>query len=63
MLQLLGMVAGPAGAAWVGVKVAVNGLRADVREIKKDVKDLNGLAAKHGERIATLEAREDYEND
>ena len=42
-------------AAWGGIKVGMNGLRDDVKEIKHDVKVLGETDARHGERIARLE--------
>lgn len=58
LFQIVAVVLGPAGAAYVGVRTAVNGMRADVKEIKGDVKELRGDVAKHGERLAVLETRE-----
>ena len=55
-LQAIAIILGPAGAAWLGVKISVNGMRADVREIKADVKEVRGVQVEHGERLATLEA-------
>lgn len=56
-LALAGIVFGPAGAAWLGVKLSVNGMREDVREIKGDVKELRGEVGKHGERLVKLETK------
>jgi hypothetical protein len=58
MWQAVAVIVGPAGAAWIGVKVAVNGMREDVREIKGDVKDLRVTVNQHGERLAVLDSRE-----
>lgn len=57
-LQMIATIVGPFGAAWIGVKTAVNGMRDDVREIKDDVKDMRKDVTDHGERIAVLEASE-----
>lgn len=57
ILGALGLFGGPAGAAWVGVKVAVNGMREDIREIKVDVKDLRNGHSDNRERIVALETR------
>lgn len=35
-----------------GLKVALNGMREDVREIKGDVKEVKRTQAEHGERLA-----------
>ena len=55
--QVLTLVFGPAGAAWLGVKVSLNGARADIREIKSDVKDLHTEVSRHSERLAVVEDR------
>ena len=57
MLQLAAMVLAPGGAAWVGVRVSVNGMREDIKGIKRDVSETRKDLSKHGERIATLEAK------
>jgi len=53
------MIAGPTGAAWVGVKVALNGTRAKVKEISKDVADIKEMYIKHSidveHRLTALE--------
>lgn len=36
VIVLLAMVLGPSGAAWVGVKVGLNGLRSSVRQLRED---------------------------
>lgn len=56
MWQAIAVILGPAGAAFVGVKVAVNGMREDVREIKGDVKDMRKHVAEHETRLTVLEA-------
>ena len=56
MWQAIAVILGPAGAAFVGVKVAVNGMREDVREIKGDVKDMRKDVAAHETRLTVLEA-------
>ena len=53
--QLLTVILGPTGGAWMGVKMSLNGMKA--RQQAMDGK-LDGLArgqAKHGERLARLE--------
>ena len=39
--QLLALVLGPSGAAWVGVKMALNGTREQVKDLKGDIKALS----------------------
>lgn len=45
-----------AGAAWMAVKSALNGTRADVREIKGDLKTLITSDADQNERLVAIEA-------
>ena len=42
-------------AAWGGVKASLNGARADIREIKQDVKGIATTQAEQSTRIAVLE--------
>ena len=53
--QILALVVGPAGASWVGVKVALNGARADIREIKDDMRTLHTKVDQHHTRLAVIE--------
>lgn len=58
------LIAGPGGAAWVAVRVSLNGARGDIRDIKTTV---HGLADKQtqtsidvarlDERVSNLEDR------
>jgi hypothetical protein len=57
LLLAAGVILGPSGAAFVGVRVALNGVKEDVKEIKKHVREINGTVALHGEKIAVLEER------
>ena len=57
VLTILGLIAGPGGAAWVAVRVGLNGARKDIGEIKSDVK---GLMEGQGEvktKCAVMETR------
>lgn len=58
-LQLLLMVLGPPGAAYVGVKVSLNGMKEQVKRIDDNVTSLLKDSAKKGERLAVLESRMD----
>lgn len=51
-LKLLATVA----AVFGGMKVSINGMRADVSEIKGTVAKIDEKVGAHGERIARLEA-------
>lgn len=44
------------GGAWAVLKMSVNGMRGDVREIKGDVKKLVESDSKQNERIGVAEA-------
>jgi len=57
IVQWVAMIAGPTGAAYVGVKAAVNGMRSDVTEIKADVKELRNGQSRNRERIVAVETR------
>lgn len=39
VIVMLILVLGPGGAAWVGTKVAVNGLRDNFRDFRKEVRE------------------------
>ena len=61
-MQVMALVLGPTGGAWLGVKAALNGLRAgqaDLRvgqkEIREDVLKLHDKIDDHSKRIAVLE--------
>ena len=54
------MFAGPTGAAWIGVKVALNGTRAKVKEINTKVDNIEAMLLKQSvdyeHRFTLLEA-------
>lgn len=56
-IALLIMVFGPAGAAWVGVKVALNGLKSKVNDLSGAVEKLNQTILCYEHRISRLEAK------
>lgn len=45
------------GAAWGGVKHSLNGMRASVKRIETKVDKIDETQGVHGERLASLEAR------
>ena len=57
LLLAAGLILGPSGAAAVSVRMALNGMKQDVKEIKKHVREINGTTREHGEKIAVLEER------
>jgi hypothetical protein len=59
LIQLAILIFGPTGAAFVGVKLTLNGTREDVREIKADVKALGGTVTGLDKRVTVIEDRAD----
>lgn len=57
VVALLAMVAGPGGAAWIAVKVSLNGARQDIRDIKASVGSLNEKQSATAVSVARLEER------
>ncbi len=57
-MQMLAMILGPTGAAFVGVKMSLNGLQRGQTRIFKCMDRIEGRLDDHVERIATLEAQE-----
>lgn len=55
--QLLVLILGPTGGAWVGVKASLNGMRSDVTDIKADVKKLHDGQFQNRERIVAVETK------
>ena len=58
-VQIAGVVLGPAGAAWLGVKMSLNGLKQRVASMEGK---LDSLADSHGiirERLARVETKID----
>lgn len=56
-IEVLGVVLGPAGAAWIAVKVALNGARQDIRDIKSSVGELTSAQNATGRDVARLDER------
>lgn len=57
IVQLLGILLGPAGAVWVSVRLSLNGTRNDVREIKRHMEKFTDKVGKLETRVAVLEDR------
>lgn len=57
ILKFIGMILGPTGAAWYGVKASVNGMREDVREIKKRVTAIDGRVQSNRVELASMKER------
>lgn len=58
ILGLLTLVLGPGGAAFVGIKFGINGIRTDVKEIKKEVSELRDSLQHVEKDIAFMEGRQ-----
>lgn len=54
--EIVVLVFGPTGGAWIGVKSSLNGMRGDIKEIKGDVKELRAGHHENRERIIKLES-------
>ncbi len=39
-IELLAIVFGPGGATFVGLRMALNGMKGDMKEIKRDLRDV-----------------------
>jgi hypothetical protein len=57
IIGVLVLALGPGGAAYVGVKLSLNGIREDVHEIKGDVKELRLSQQRHSERLTKVETK------
>lgn len=53
------LVLGPGGAAWVAVRVGLNGARQDIRDTKATCERMDTKLGQQGERIARVETRLD----
>ncbi len=56
--QIAAMILGPSGTAYVGVKVSLNGLQRGQNRIFKHLSKVDTRLNEHGERIATIEAKD-----
>lgn len=59
LVALLVLIAGPGGAAFVAVKVGLNGARQDIRDTKATCEHMDHKLGVHGERLARVETRLD----
>ena len=50
------MILGPTGAAWAGVRAALNGTRKNVEHLTTDVREMRHHLADLRERVAGVEA-------
>ncbi|HEX6938674.1 MAG TPA: hypothetical protein VF158_04630 [Longimicrobiales bacterium] len=57
LIQLAVVVLGPTGAAWVGVRGALNGTRSNIETLASDVREMRHDLADLRERVAGLEAQ------
>lgn len=57
VLALLLLIAGPGGAAWVAVRLGLNGARQDIRDIKNSAGRMEDRLGKTSEGVARLEER------
>src|SRR5690606_4952849 len=57
LIQLLIVILGPTGAAWAGVRAALNGTRRNVESLTTDVREMRNDLADLRERVAGLEAK------
>lgn len=57
LVALLAMIAGPGGAAWVAVRVSLNGARQDIKDIKSSVGSLNDKQSRMDVELGRLDER------
>lgn len=57
VISIAALVLGPAGSAWVAVKVGLNGARQDIRDIKSSAGRMEERLGKTSEGVARLEER------
>ena len=55
LLIFAGAGIGPAGAAWAGVKVALNGTKEDIAEIKTDIRAISSAVSRNTTEIVRLD--------
>jgi len=54
---LLAIVGGPTSAAWIGVRIGMNGMKQDIQELKADNKTGSSQRGKMSERLAVIETK------
>lgn len=57
VLAILALVAGPGGAAWVAVRVSLNGARQDIRDIKAGMSEMTKKQSTTDVEVARLDVR------
>ena len=57
LLIFAGAVIGPAGAAWAGVKVSLNGTKEDIAEIKTDMRAISKAVSRNTTEIVRLDEK------
>ena len=57
LLQMIALIAGPTGGAWIAVKTTLNGTRAQVSEIAKDVSAIRESLSDHRVFMSRLDER------
>lgn len=61
LAQSVGIVFGPSGAAWIGVKLSLNGTRKKVDEIHADMKEMRKDVTDTQTRVTVLEVHQGIE--
>ncbi len=54
---ILAIVGGPTSAAWIGVRVGMNGFRKDLGECRSDIKELRKEGMGTNTRLAVIETK------
>ena len=57
LLQMIALIAGPTGGAWIAVKTTLNGTRAQVSDIAKDVSAIRESLGDHRVFMSRLDER------
>lgn len=56
-VQVVAIVVGPGTGVYVGIKTALNGIRNDVKEIKRDTREIRDYAMDARPRLERIERR------
>lgn len=54
---ILAIVGGPTSAAWIGVRIGMNGMKQDIKELKVDNKTGSRERGEMSERLAIIETK------
>lgn len=57
IIEVVLVIAGPTGAAWAGVRAALNGTKKNVEHLTTDVREMRHDLADLRERVAGVEAK------